>query len=101
MASNDEVLRAFAAGTEEAVEVNQRGLIEKILARYSGDYTVFRELLQNADDAQASVRHIHLSFIPYWLSRLQQTVSLHRPTTECADPLQLGDPFNTFDLLEE
>lgn len=53
--NNDDLLRAFASGTEEAVEVNQRGLIEKILARYSGEYTVFRELLQNADDAQASV----------------------------------------------
>ena len=55
MDANDEMQRALASGYEEAVEVNQRGLIEKILARYSGDYTVFRELLQNADDAQASV----------------------------------------------
>jgi hypothetical protein len=58
MDANDEVQRALASGYEEAVEVNQRGLIEKILARYSGDYTVFRELLQNADDAQASVSAI-------------------------------------------
>lgn len=62
MDTNEELQRALASGYEEAVEVNQRGLIEKILARYSGDYTVFRELLQNADDAQASVcrkEHIH------------------------------------------
>lgn len=56
MDARDELQRALESGYEEAVEVNQRGLIEKILARYSGDYTVFRELLQNADDAQASVR---------------------------------------------
>jgi hypothetical protein len=57
MELTEEVRAAFASGREEAVEVNQRGLIEKILARYSGEYTVFRELLQNADDAQASVRY--------------------------------------------
>ena len=31
--------------------MNQRALINKILARYSGEFTVFRELLQNSDDA--------------------------------------------------
>ncbi|RKP26067.1 hypothetical protein SYNPS1DRAFT_14733 [Syncephalis pseudoplumigaleata] len=40
-----------ATGIEEKVEVNQRHLIDKILARYSAKYTVFRELLQNANDA--------------------------------------------------
>jgi hypothetical protein len=35
------------------VEVNQRALINKILARYSGEFTVFRELLQNSDDAES------------------------------------------------
>lgn len=39
------------SGTEEKVEVNQRHLIDKILARYSAEFTVFRELLQNANDA--------------------------------------------------
>ena len=34
--------------------MNQRALIDKILARYSAEFTVFRELLQNADDAGAS-----------------------------------------------
>ncbi|KAI8818837.1 uncharacterized protein EV422DRAFT_167088 [Fimicolochytrium jonesii] len=41
-------------GIEEKVEVNQRHLIDKILARYSQEYTVFRELLQNSNDAGAS-----------------------------------------------
>ncbi|PKI83429.1 hypothetical protein MVES_002504 [Malassezia vespertilionis] len=39
---------------EEAITVNQRALIDKILARYSAEFTVFRELLQNADDAGAT-----------------------------------------------
>ncbi|RKO86939.1 hypothetical protein BDK51DRAFT_35149 [Blyttiomyces helicus] len=38
---------------EEKVEVNQRHLIDKILARYSAEFTVFRELLQNSNDAGA------------------------------------------------
>jgi len=40
------------------VEVNQRALIDKVLARYSGEFTVFRELLQNADDAGATAVQI-------------------------------------------
>ncbi|KAG1846213.1 histidine kinase-like ATPase [Suillus subalutaceus] len=36
-----------------AVEVNQRDLVDKVLARYPEEFTVFRELLQNADDAGA------------------------------------------------
>ncbi|RIA91695.1 hypothetical protein C1645_692396 [Glomus cerebriforme] len=39
---------------EERVEVNQRHLIDKILARYSAEFVVFRELMQNSDDAKAS-----------------------------------------------
>lgn len=41
-------------GEDIKVQVNQRALIDKILARYSGEYTIFRELLQNADDAGVS-----------------------------------------------
>lgn len=43
----------WASGHDETVEVNQRALIDKVLARYSGEFTVFRELLQNSDDAKA------------------------------------------------
>ncbi|KAF8497460.1 hypothetical protein F5888DRAFT_1613660, partial [Russula emetica] len=50
----------WAAGHDEAVEVNQRALIDKILARYSGEFTVFRELLQNSDDAGA--RSVEIRF---------------------------------------
>ncbi|WFD00824.1 hypothetical protein MYAM1_003577 [Malassezia yamatoensis] len=60
---------------EEAITVNQRALIDKILARYSAEFTVFRELLQNADDAgatecelrfatNATVPHAHLPTHP-------------------------------------
>ena len=42
------------ATEEEAITVNQRALIDKILARYAAEFTVFRELLQNADDAGAT-----------------------------------------------
>ncbi|KAE9976820.1 hypothetical protein BLS_001825 [Venturia inaequalis] len=38
---------------EEAVTVNTRALIDKVLARYSGDWTTLRELIQNAADAAA------------------------------------------------
>lgn len=49
----------WAQGQDESVEVNQRALIDKVLARYSGEFTVFRELLQNADDAGATGVQIH------------------------------------------
>jgi hypothetical protein len=40
--------------------VSLQALIDKILARYSGDFTIYRELLQNADDARAG--HVELHF---------------------------------------
>ncbi|KAF7975917.1 hypothetical protein HWV62_8178 [Athelia sp. TMB] len=46
------------SGHDESVEVNQRALIDKVLARYSGEFTVFRELLQNSDDAQSKAVEI-------------------------------------------
>ena len=54
--SKSDVLRqkALQSGFETRVEVNQRMLIDKMLARYSSDFVVCRELIQNADDAQAS-----------------------------------------------
>ncbi|KAF9051010.1 hypothetical protein BDZ89DRAFT_1098552 [Hymenopellis radicata] len=57
MPVNRDVL--WASGQDESVTVNQRALIDKILARYSGEFTVFRELLQNSDDAQATKVEIH------------------------------------------
>ncbi|MCJ1312020.1 hypothetical protein MMC25_005694 [Agyrium rufum] len=49
---------------EEAVTVNTRALIDKVLARYAGEWTVLRELLQNAADASASKVTIKFETIP-------------------------------------
>ena len=51
----------LAGGMEEVVQVNQRHLIDKILARYSGEHTVYRELIQNANDASAT--KVEINFI--------------------------------------
>ncbi|KAF9225079.1 hypothetical protein BS17DRAFT_879239 [Gyrodon lividus] len=40
-------------GEATQVTVNQRALVQKVLARYPEEFTVFRELVQNADDAGA------------------------------------------------
>ncbi|KAI5995734.1 histidine kinase-like ATPase, partial [Pisolithus marmoratus] len=52
-------------GRDESVEVNQRALIDKVLARYSGEFTVFRELLQNSDDARSSAVEIRFETEQY------------------------------------
>ena len=49
---------------EEAVTVNTRALIDKVLARYSGEWTTLRELIQNAADAQASTVTIKFETLP-------------------------------------
>ncbi|CAJ0849192.1 15951_t:CDS:10, partial [Entrophospora sp. SA101] len=43
---------------EQKVEVNQRNLIDKVLARYSAEFVIYRELMQNSDDAQAKTVQI-------------------------------------------
>ncbi|KAI8998895.1 hypothetical protein BD414DRAFT_519966 [Trametes punicea] len=55
----------WESGHDESVEVNQRALIDKVLARYSGEFTVFRELLQNSDDASATAVEIHFQTKDY------------------------------------
>ncbi|KAF8432206.1 hypothetical protein L210DRAFT_3763951 [Boletus edulis BED1] len=50
---------------DEPVEVNQRALIHKVLARYSGEFTIFRELLQNSDDAQSRAVEIRFETAAY------------------------------------
>ena len=61
-----DALRAqtMGAGNDEAVTVNTRALIDKVLARYSGEWTTLRELLQNAADASARKVTIRLQTIP-------------------------------------
>lgn len=39
--------------------IDTRALIDKVLARYSGEFSVFRELLQNSDDAGCDAAEIH------------------------------------------
>ncbi|KAG8901739.1 RNA helicase required for poly(A+) mRNA export, partial [Tulasnella sp. 408] len=54
-------MEKWASGRDEEVQVNQRALIDKVLARYSGEHTVLRELLQNSDDAGAKTVEIHFN----------------------------------------
>ncbi|KAL1896537.1 hypothetical protein Sste5346_004571 [Sporothrix stenoceras] len=49
---------------EEAVTVDTRALIDKVLARYSGEWTTLRELIQNAADAQATTVKIKWETTP-------------------------------------
>ncbi|PGH32141.1 hypothetical protein GX50_05102 [[Emmonsia] crescens] len=57
--------RTLGSGNEEeAVTVNTRALIDKVLARYSGEWTVLRELLQNAADACATNVTIKFETLP-------------------------------------
>ncbi|KAI1438811.1 hypothetical protein GGR50DRAFT_302175 [Xylaria sp. CBS 124048] len=49
---------------EEAVTVDTRALIDKVLARYSGEWTTLRELIQNAADAQATTVKIKWDTLP-------------------------------------
>ncbi|GBB83189.1 hypothetical protein RclHR1_00010071 [Rhizophagus clarus] len=44
----------LSSSSEGRVEVNQRDLIDKILARYSCKFVIYRELMQNSDDAESS-----------------------------------------------
>lgn len=53
--SSDQLwLTVINEGMEDRVEVNQRMLIDKMLSRYSSDFVICRELIQNSDDVQAT-----------------------------------------------
>ncbi|CAD6935683.1 unnamed protein product [Tilletia controversa] len=54
-----------SSAAPQAITVNQRALIDKILARYAAEWTVFRELLQNADDAGATECHLRFESKQY------------------------------------
>lgn len=56
--------QAMGSGNDEAVTVNTRALIDKVLARYSGEWTTLRELLQNAADATAKKVIVRLQTLP-------------------------------------
>ena len=61
-------------GHDERVEVNQRALIDKILARYASAGAVYRELLQNSNDAEATVAEIHFTTKNFSNSEVVETV---------------------------
>lgn len=58
---------------EEAVTVDTRALIDKVLARYSGEWTTLRELIQNAADAQATTVKIKWETLPSTTTPLPTT----------------------------
>ncbi|KAF8427620.1 hypothetical protein L210DRAFT_3136383 [Boletus edulis BED1] len=47
------------------VTVDTRALIDKVLARYSCKFPVFRELLQDSDDAGCDSAEIHFEFVAF------------------------------------
>ncbi|KAL2264301.1 hypothetical protein VTK26DRAFT_7906 [Humicola hyalothermophila] len=55
---------AMSGADEEAVTVDTRALIDKVLARYSGEWTTLRELIQNAADAQATTVKVKWETLP-------------------------------------
>jgi len=86
MASSRQAL--WAAGHEETVEVNQRALIDKILARYSGQFTVFREVLQNSDDAEARSVEIRFETGAYMSREIGDDLKSDKPEREDLPDLQ-------------
>ncbi|KAK4138631.1 hypothetical protein BT67DRAFT_437948 [Trichocladium antarcticum] len=70
-------LRAAAMNgeDEEAVTVDTRALIDKVLARYSGEWTTLRELIQNAADAQATTVKVRWETLPSTQVPLPTTTS--------------------------
>jgi hypothetical protein len=57
-------LKIINEDVEDRVEVNQRMLIDKMLARYSSDFVVYRKLIQNSDDAQSSLFILEITCDP-------------------------------------
>ncbi|EEA26924.1 hypothetical protein TMatcc_004794 [Talaromyces marneffei ATCC 18224] len=53
-----------SSNDEEAVTVDTRGLISKVLSRYSGKWTVLREMIQNAADASATRVTVKFETLP-------------------------------------
>ncbi|CAF1578903.1 unnamed protein product, partial [Adineta ricciae] len=75
LSPHDLRLEALQNGSEQRVVVNQKMLIDKMLARYSSDFAVFRELIQNSDDAQASSFHLEITCnVPVGISNIQHSV---------------------------
>ncbi|KAF2454389.1 hypothetical protein BDY21DRAFT_416707 [Lineolata rhizophorae] len=56
--------QTLRVGADEVVTANIRALVDKILARYSSEFTTLRELVQNAADASASKVTIKFDTLP-------------------------------------
>ena len=56
----DKLQEKLDKGDDQNVRINQRELIKKILARYSDNYTILRELIQNSNDACSTEININL-----------------------------------------
>ncbi|CAF3409905.1 unnamed protein product [Rotaria socialis] len=52
--------KALQNGQPTSTSINIRRLIDRILTHYSSDFVVFRELIQNADDAGATSFHLEI-----------------------------------------
>ncbi|CAF2075938.1 unnamed protein product, partial [Rotaria magnacalcarata] len=52
--------KALKNGQPTSTSINIRRLIDRILTHYSSDFVVFRELIQNADDAGATSFHLEI-----------------------------------------
>ncbi|KAI4109477.1 MAG: hypothetical protein L6R37_000452 [Teloschistes peruensis] len=68
--------QAVETGAEQAVTVNTRDLIDKVLSRYAREWTTLRELIQNAADAGATRVTI----------KIETTPSVKVPTPQADDP---------------
>lgn len=68
--------QAVETGHDEAVTVNVRALIDKILARYAREWSTLRELIQNAADAAATRVVIKIETAP----------SIRVPSPQTDDP---------------
>ncbi|CAF1689335.1 unnamed protein product, partial [Rotaria sp. Silwood1] len=73
--SDDLWLKVINEGVEDRVEVNQRMLIDKMLARYSSDFVVYRELIQNSDDAQATSFTLEITCDPYTVTQNYESIN--------------------------
>jgi len=94
--SSSDALRskALQVGFESRVEVNQRMLIDKMLARYSSDFVVCRELIQNSDDAQATSFHFEITCNA---SSSTSEINFHNSTISEIRTINNGLIFNEID----
>ncbi|CAG8539361.1 9116_t:CDS:10 [Paraglomus occultum] len=87
--------RVLAKNTGKKVEVNQRALIDKILARYCTNFVVYRELLQNADDAKAS--RIEINFRTEVVGQIKERPSNSSNEYNVIEFKNNGSPFSEKD----